>query len=85
MIGSFRVVFGLDTRYIKDMEAMKVDIREQKIRLWLKNPPEMIFPEPLDLPKFSKKSFRNYDEMNAWKREYLAEIAARGGIKWKLS
>ena len=67
------------------MEAMKVDIREQKIRLWLKNPPEMIFPEPLDLPKFSKKSFRNYDEMNAWKREYLCEIAARGGIKWKLS
>jgi len=67
------------------MEAMKVDIREQKIRLWLKNPPEMIFPEPLDLPRFSKKSFRNYDEMNAWKREYLCEIAARGGIKWKLS
>ena len=62
-----------------------MDIREQKIRLWLKNPPEMNFPEPLDLPKFSKKSFRNYDEMNAWNREYLAEIAARGGIKWKLS
>ena len=45
----------------------------------------MEFPVPVDLPKFSKKSFRNYDEMNAWKREYLCEIAARGGIKWKNS
>ena len=42
-----------------------MDIREQKIRLWLKHPPEMKFPVPIDLPKFSKKSFRNYEEMNA--------------------
>ena len=34
---------------------------------------------------FFKKTFRNYDEMNAWKREYLQEIAARGGIQWKRS
>ena len=60
-----------------------MDPREEKIRLWLKNPPKMEFPVPVDLPKFSPKSFRNYDEMNAWKREYLKEIAARGGIKWK--
>ena len=41
-------------------------------------------PRPtFGLPKFSPKSFRNYDEMNAWKREYLKEIAAQGGIKWK--
>ena len=62
-----------------------MDIREKKIRLWLTKPPKMEFPVPVDLPKFSKKSFRNYDEMNAWKREYLSEIAARGGIKWKNS
>ena len=67
------------------MGGRTVDIREQKIRLWLANPPEMKFPVPVDLPKFAKKSFRNYDEMNAWKREYLSEIAARGGIKWKNS
>ena len=60
-----------------------MDIREQKIRLWLKNPPVMNFPVPLNLPGFSKKSFRNYEEMNAWKQEYLKEIAAQGGIKWK--
>ncbi len=48
-----------------------MDIREEKIRLWLKNPPEMDFPVPVNLPKFSKKSFRNYDEMNAWKQQYL--------------
>ena len=55
----------------------------KKIRLWLENPPEMNFPVPVNLPKFSKKSFRNYDEMNALKREYLREIAAQGDIKWK--
>ena len=60
-----------------------MDIREQKIRLGLKHPPEMKFPVPLNLPKFSKKSFRNYEEMNAWKREYLKEIARQGGIRWK--
>ena len=60
-----------------------MDIREQKIRLWLKNPPAMNFPVPLDLPRFSKKSFRNYEEMNAWKQEYLKEIADQGGIKSK--
>ena len=60
-----------------------MDTRAEKIRLWLENPPEMKFPVPVNLPKFSKKSFRNYDEMNAWKREYLREIAAQGGLKWK--
>ena len=59
-----------------------MNIREEKIKLWLANPPVMKFPAPTNLPKFSKKSFRNYDEMNAWKREYLKEIAAQGGIKW---
>ena len=60
-----------------------MDIRKAKFELWLKNPPEMKFPEPVNLPKFTKKSFRNYEEMNAWKREYLLEIARQGGIKWK--
>ena len=62
-----------------------MNIREEKIRLWLANPPVMKFPVPTNLPRFSKKSFRNYDEMNAWKREYLKEIAMQGGIKWKQS
>lgn len=62
-----------------------MDIREQKIRLWLKNPPRMKFPEPFNLPAFPPQSFRSYEEMNAWKREYLKQIAAQGGIKWKFS
>ena len=45
----------------------------------------MKFPVPCNLPPFSKQSFRNYEEMNAWKREYLKRIAAQGGIKWKNS
>ena len=60
-----------------------MNIREEKMRLWIKNPPEMKFLTPTNLPKFSKKSFRNYEEMNAWKKEYLMEIARCGGIKWK--
>lgn len=62
-----------------------MDPREEKIRLWLKNPPKMRFPEPVNLPKFSKKSFRNYEEMNAWKRDYLKQIAEQGGLQWKFS
>ena len=62
-----------------------MDIREQKIRLWVQNPPVIKFPVPLNLPKFSKKSFRNYEEMNAWKHEYIKEIALQVGIKWKHS
>ena len=58
---------------------------DRKIQIMAENPPEMTFPTPVGLPPFSKKSFRNYDEMNAWKREYLKEIAARGGIQWKRS
>ena len=55
------------------------DIRKQKIQMWLKNPPEIKFPVPENLPAFSRKSFRSYEEMNAWKEQYLREIAARGG------
>ena len=62
-----------------------VDIRKQKIQLWLNHPPKIKFPVPTNLPEFKHKSFRNYEEMNAWKRDYLKEIAARGGIKWKFS
>ena len=60
-----------------------MDHRIEKFKLWLKNPPVMKFPVPVNLPAFSKKSFRNYEEMNQWKLEYLKEIAAQGGIKWK--
>ena len=62
-----------------------MDPRIEKFKLWLKNPPKMDFPVPANLPEFSKKSFRNYDEMSAWKRQYLQKIAARGGIQWKRS
>ena len=62
-----------------------MDIREQKIRLWLKKPPRMDVPEPVNLPAFPPQSFRSYEEMNAWKREYLKQIAAQGGIKWKFN
>jgi hypothetical protein len=64
---------------------LNMNEREIKFLMWIKNPPKIKFPVPLNLPKFSKKSFRNYEEMNNWKREYLQEIARAGGIKWKIS
>jgi len=51
-----------------------MDIREQKIRLWLKYPPRMKFPEPVNLPAFPPQSFRSYEEMNAWKREFCSAL-----------
>ncbi len=54
-----------------------------KIQLWLKTPDKTPMPVLLNLPPFHKKSFRSYEEMNAWKREYLLEIARNGGLKWK--
>ena len=62
-----------------------MDARIAKFKLWLENPPEMKFPVPSNLPFFSKKTLRKYAEINARKREYLKEIAARGGIRWKES
>ncbi len=65
---------------------MKPEMQDiEKFKMWIKNPPEMKFPEPANLPPFSKKTFRSYEEMRAWKEEYLKEIARQGGIKWKFS
>jgi hypothetical protein len=33
----------------------------------------------------AEKTARSYEEMNAWKREYLKQITAQGGIKRKFN
>jgi hypothetical protein len=35
------------------------------------------WPSPIQIQKF-----KTYEEYNAWKKEYLLEIARHGGVKW---
>ena len=54
-----------------------------KVRIWAASPQVRPIPKPLNLPRFRSKKFDSYDEMNAWKRQLLKEIAANGGVRWK--
>jgi hypothetical protein len=63
---------------------MKVtDNYRAKIKLWVSTPAIVDWEQPEGLPVFGHKRFDSLDEMNAWKREYLLEIARSGGVKWK--
>lgn len=65
------------------MSAIKItDDYKAKIKLWVAHPVVMPLPKPDNLPYFGHKRFNSYEEMNAWKKEYRAEIAKAGGIKW---
>ncbi len=64
------------------MNRVKDDFKA-KYSLWIKNPSAFTLPTAYDFPPFGHKRFSNYEEMNAWKRQYRAEIARTGGVKWK--
>jgi hypothetical protein len=64
------------------MKHAKDDFKS-KYKLWLDNPPVFTPPTSCNLPYFGHRRFNNYNEMNVWKREYLAEIARCGGVQWK--
>lgn len=64
------------------MNRVKDDYRA-KYRMWINDPPAFSPPVPMNLPHFGCKRFRNYAEMNAWKRQYRLEIARAGGVQWK--
>jgi len=53
-----------------------------KVRLWAASPRVRPIPRLSNLPRFGSKKFNSYDEMNAWKRQLLKEIAANGGCRW---
>ena len=62
-----------------------MDIREEKIRLWLKHPPKIQFPVPLNLPEFSKKSFRSaclYQGKSACQADSNGGGTARILLRW---
>jgi hypothetical protein len=53
-----------------------------KYRIWACNPTVWPLPRAVGLPHFGHRKFASYEEMNAWKREYLLEIATTGGVQW---
>jgi hypothetical protein len=53
-----------------------------KMDLWAQDPKVCATPGVAGVPRFGSKRFRSYEEMNAWKRELLLEIASRGGVTW---
>ena len=60
----------------------QTDSLQAKLRIWAENPCVVAMPRITNLPKFSKKSFRSYAEMNEWKRSLLFDLAKAGGAKW---
>ena len=62
---------------------MKVsDNYQAKYRLWAEQPEVRPLPKPVGIPRFHSRKFSSYEEMNAWKRELLKQIAAGGGCQW---
>ena len=54
-----------------------------KLKIWAESRTVARMPEVVGLPLFGHKRFNSYKELNDWKKAYLAEIARKGGIKWK--
>jgi hypothetical protein len=54
-----------------------------KYEIWAKSPAVWPLPNIEALPRFGSRKFSSYEEMNAWKKEYLCEIARSGGVRWK--
>ena len=65
------------------MRSKFTDDYSAKFRLFARSPKIVSMPVLEGLPKFASKKFSNYDELNAWKRQYLMEIASRGGCRWR--
>jgi hypothetical protein len=68
------------------MRSMKEsDNYKAKLRLWIEAAPAAPIaaaPRMEGLPWFGHRRFDSYAQLNAWKRELIREIAARGGCQW---
>ena len=53
-----------------------------KLRLWAAEARVYPLPKMTGLPRFRSRKFSSYEEMNAWKRELIMEIARQGGVRW---
>jgi len=53
-----------------------------KLDFWAAKPRAVAVPTLANLPRFGHKKFNSYAEMNQWKQELLAQLAAQGGAQW---
>lgn len=68
---------------MRGAKKMKItDDYDAKLKIWAREGKVHRLPKVHGLPPFSPKKFSSYAEMNEWKKEYLAQIAAQGGVTW---
>jgi hypothetical protein len=60
----------------------RVDDYRAKYAMWASRPRVHRLPGFSGVPRFGVRRFDSYEELNAWKRELLCEIARRGGLTW---
>lgn len=53
-----------------------------KFKIWASDNHVVALPKAIGFPEFECKRFSSGDDMNAWKKELLAETARRGGVRW---
>ena len=53
-----------------------------KLKIWADAKRVVALPKAVGIPKFGCKRFSSGDEMNAWKKKLLDEIASQGGVTW---
>lgn len=58
------------------------DDYKAKFKIWAKEGKVYPIPRITNLPRFGSRKFSSHAEMNVWKRQLLAELAANGGAKW---
>jgi hypothetical protein len=58
------------------------DDPKAKIRIWAANPKVVPVPFFPGYPGFRSRRFNSHEELNAWKRDRILELARRGGVKW---
>lgn len=58
------------------------DNYNSKLKIWASDNRIVSLPKAIGFPEFGCQRFSSGAEMNAWKKELLAEIARRGGVKW---
>jgi hypothetical protein len=61
-------------------QGMKItDDYTAKVRLWAQNPIVVPLPQGPAVPRFAAQRFRNYEEMNRWKRDLILRMARQSG------
>jgi hypothetical protein len=53
-----------------------------KLEIWAAEGRAVAMPRATGFPRFGCQRFSSGAEMNAWKKELLAETARQGGVQW---